>query len=131
MLRLHVRCPHCGIGFDDPAHPIDDQPSVLMQAEAGGQRGWIRLSTMYGSYALESEHELPAGEVVGLICRSCGKEMPTKRSCELCEAPMAKMTLASGGAIQVCLRMGCKKHVLEFEDVEGDLQPFVDVQLMD
>lgn len=131
MLRLHVRCPHCGIGFDDPAHPLDDHPSILMQAKTAEQQGWIRLSPLYGSYNLESEHELPDGEVVDLLCRSCGQSMTSRSTCELCGAPMARMKLASGGAIQVCLRIGCKKHLLEFEDVDGDLQPFVDVQLMD
>jgi len=131
MLRLHVQCPHCGVGFDDPEHPIDGKPSILMQAEAQGRRGWIRLSPLYGSYKLESEHEMPEGEVVKLFCHSCGKEMVSTRSCELCEGAMARMRLASGGAIQVCLRIGCKKHLLEFEDVDGELQSFVDVQLMD
>lgn len=131
LLRLHVQCPHCGVSFDDPDNPIDGQPSLLLQTEVKGQRGWIRLSPLYGSYELESEHEMPASEVVKLICPSCDKEMVSTRACELCQAAMARMKLASGGAIQVCLRIGCKKHLLEFEDVDGDLQPFVNVQLMD
>ncbi|NOZ87123.1 MAG: hypothetical protein GXP49_12815 [Deltaproteobacteria bacterium] len=131
MLRLHVGCPHCDTSFNDPSHLIDDFPSILLKMEVDGRKGFIRLSTLYGSYNLESEFPIPQGSLVNLYCRSCGKSLESTRKCDLCGAPMAKMKLASGGYIQVCMRKGCKKHVLEFEDIDGDLQPFVDIQLMD
>jgi len=37
---------------------------------------------------------------------------------------MAAFKLRDGGKIQICSRRGCKKHLLEFQDPESELEAF-------
>jgi NADH-quinone oxidoreductase subunit E len=59
VFPLALGCPHCGHSLLDSAHPIDDHPSVCLTALFDGRRWPVRLSSLYGSYAVESEHEVP------------------------------------------------------------------------
>jgi hypothetical protein len=47
--------------------------------------------------------------------------------CEKCNAKMALMNIEDGGNIQICSRKGCKKHLLEFEDLQTELKAFYNV----
>jgi ssDNA-binding Zn-finger/Zn-ribbon topoisomerase 1 len=49
------------------------------------------------------------------------------RICEKCNAEMVLMEIEDGGNIQICSRKGCKKHLLEFEDLQTELKAFYNV----
>ncbi|MDI6740447.1 MAG: hypothetical protein QME74_08805, partial [Candidatus Edwardsbacteria bacterium] len=130
---LKVKCPVCKKSLMDPRHRLDDQPSVGLEAVLPrlsgvnwGKRGWLRLSSVYGSYAIESEFPIPKDSVARLFCPKCKAELKSTVACELCLAPMIPQMLEEGGRIFICSRRGCRKHFLEFEDVDGALAKFYD-----
>ena len=103
---------------------IDDHPSVKLNIQRGEERGTLRLSSLYGSYHIDSELSVPQGEVVKFFCPHCKAELSGSRNCEKCNAPMIPMKFAQGGTVQICSRRGCKKHLIEFEDLESELRAF-------
>ena len=115
-LQLDVACPECHTSLMDPAHLIDHVPSVRAAIRVGGQRGWLRLSSVYGSYAIESDLEIPQGAIADFQCPDCGSPLSGDEACNLCGAPLVSFRLSSGGQINICARRGCKKHFLEFQN---------------
>jgi hypothetical protein len=97
----------------DPNHPIDEAPSVRVTAAFDGQHGWVRLSSLYGSPAMESEHEIPLDTLVNFFCPHCHAELRGASNCPECGAPMVAMIVRAGGIVQICARRGCKGHMLD------------------
>jgi methionyl-tRNA synthetase len=124
MIQVKVKCPHCGESLMDEEIKIDDRPSVRLNIQWGGERGRLRLSSLYGSYKVDSQLSVPEGEVVKFFCPHCNAELASSRSCEQCHAPMVSMKFAQGGTVQICSRRGCKKHLIEFENLESELRAF-------
>jgi len=124
MIPLKVICPHCKKSLMDEKHKIDGHPSVGIVTECNGKRGWVRLSAIYGSYEVETEHPISQGTVVRFFCPFCAAELKSTRTCEQCGAPMAPMRLVGGGIAEICTRRGCKKHLVEFENIETALKEF-------
>jgi len=108
-----VACSRCNHSLMDPAHPIDGQPSVRVTVSFGGQHGWLRLSSLYGSYAVESEYEIPVDSVVDFFCPHCHAELNSSSRCPECGAPMVSMLVRAGGIVQICARRGCPGHMLD------------------
>ncbi len=108
----------------DRRHKLDGHPSVALTVKLKAKKGWMRLSPLYGSYAIESEFELPAGAALKIFCPKCEAELTSKTSCDKCNAKMVPLLLREGGRVLICARKGCKKHFLEFEDAEEALSKF-------
>ena len=115
VFPVKVRCPRCNHGLMDSDHPIDGQPSIRLTASFGRSHCWIRLSSLYGSYHVESEFEIPEDTVVQCFCPHCHAELVAGWNCAVCGAPMIPMVIHSGGMVQVCSRRGCREHMLDVD----------------
>ena len=114
---LHnVSCSRCNHGLMDPDHPIDGSPSIRVTVSFERKHGWLRLSSLYGSYAVESEYPIRTDDLVDFFCPHCHAELKGASTCPLCSAPMVSMFVRAGGIVQVCSRRGCKGHMLDLED---------------
>ena len=124
MIQVNVKCPHCGKSLMDEDVKIDGHPSVRVMISYENKSGFLRLSSLYGSYNVESEIFVPQEKIAQFFCPHCKAELKSTRICELCRASMVPLNFASGGVIQICSRRGCKKHLIEFEKLETELLAF-------
>ena len=115
IFPVEVRCPRCNHSLMDSDHPIDGQPSIRLTASFGRHHCWIRLSSLYGSYHIESKFEIPDDTVVHCFCPHCHADLITGWNCAVCGAPMIPMLIHGGGMIQVCSRRGCREHMLDVD----------------
>lgn len=113
IFPVKLRCPHCNHSLLDPNYLIDDYPSIRLTASFGRKHGWIRLSSLYGSYNMKSEYEIPIDTIVNFFCPHCHAELISASSCPLCNAPMVPMIIYGGGMVQICSRRGCKNHMMD------------------
>jgi len=118
QINIAVKCPACGASLMNEDHQIDGLPAVRLQAKVGPQIGFVYLSQIYGSY---KKHFVDVDEEDGLIadfsCPNCDQAFPVEGICE-CKAPMIGLQLQVGGMIKFCSRNGCRRHSLEFEDID-------------
>ena len=112
---LTVSCSRCNHSLMDPDHPIDGSPSIRVTASFERKHGWLRLSSLYGSFTVESEYPIRTDTVLDLFCPHCHTELKGASSCPLCSAPMVSMIVRAGGIVQICSRRGCKGHMLDLE----------------
>ena len=124
MIQVNVKCPVCGKSLMDDSHKIDNCPSIAVNLVFGKKKGAMYLSSLYGSYNIDIKVPCPVGKVSKFYCPHCKEELKASRTCEVCDAPMVGFSFKEGGAIQICSRMGCKKHLVEFEDPELELRMF-------
>lgn len=113
VFPVEVRCPRCNHSLMDPAFPIEDHPSVRVTISFGACHGWLRLSSLYGSFTIVSEYETPADTVCHFFCPHCHAELLGATSCMECAAPMVPMVIEGGGIVQICSRRGCRGHLLD------------------
>jgi len=113
IFPVSVNCSRCNHSLMDPDHPIDDAPSIRITASFERKHGWLRLSSLYGSYSLDCEYEIPADTVVHVFCPHCHAELKGTSDCPDCGAPMISLIVRGGGIVQVCARRGCKGHMLD------------------
>jgi NADH:ubiquinone oxidoreductase subunit E len=113
VFPIVVSCPRCNHSLMDPEHPIDHQPSIRVTVSFGREHGWLRLSSLYGSQAIESEYDIPMDTVVNFFCPFCHAELASAWNCPDCGAPMIPMVVRGGAIAQVCSRRGCKGHMLD------------------
>jgi NADH-quinone oxidoreductase subunit E len=109
---LTVSCPRCNHSLMDPWHHIDDAPSVRMTVSLNQRHGWLRLSAVWGSYAVESEYPIRTDTVVDFFCPHCHTALKSTSMCPLCRAPMVSMVVPAGGMVEICSRRGCEGHML-------------------
>jgi len=112
---LTVCCSRCNHSLMDPDHLIDGSPSVRVTVSFERKHGWLRLSSLYGSFTVESEYPIRTDTVLDIFCPHCHAELKGASSCPLCGAPMVSMIVRAGGMVQVCSRRGCKGHMLDLE----------------
>ena len=112
---LTVSCSRCNHSLMDPHHPLDGSPSIRVTVSFERKHGWLRLSSLYGSFAVESEYPIRTDEIVDFFCPHCHAELKGASSCPLCGAPMVAMIVRAGGMVQICSRRGCKGHMLDLE----------------
>jgi methionyl-tRNA synthetase len=124
VIQVNVKCPHCGKSFMEEGHKIDGHPSVKLLIEHEKKKGSLHLSSLYGSYNIETEVFVPEKRIAQFFCPHCQAELKSTRLCELCQAPMVAMNFEGGGIIQICSRRGCKKHLIEFGNLESELSAF-------
>ena len=127
MIQLNVECPHCKHSLLDDAHIIDGHPSAYLLFECEGKKGELYLSSVYGSYTSKIPSFVSEGDILTLFCPFCNASLMSNRKCDKCNAQMVLMNIEDGGKIQICSRKGCKKHFLEFEDLETELKAFYNV----
>jgi NADH-quinone oxidoreductase subunit E len=108
-----VNCSRCNHSLMEPDHLIDGCPSIRVTMSFERKHGWLRLSSLYGSYSLESEYEIPMNMVLDIFCPHCHAELKGASDCPDCGAPMVSMIVRGGGIVQVCSRRGCKGHMLD------------------
>ncbi len=113
IFPVKVRCPYCNHSLLDPNYLIDGYPSVRLTTSFGRKHGWIRMSSLYGSYNYKSEHEIPIDTIIHNFCPHCHNEMVSASFCPLCNAPMVPMVIYGGGLIKICSRRGCKNHMID------------------
>jgi NADH-quinone oxidoreductase subunit E len=117
IFPVEVSCPLCNHSLMDPAHLIDDYPSIRITVSFERKHGWLALSSLYGSYHINSEYEIPLNTIINNFCPHCHGELITASNCVECVAPMVPMIVRGGGMIQVCSRRGCKSHMLDLNGV--------------
>jgi NADH-quinone oxidoreductase subunit E len=116
VFPVEVFCARCNRSLMDPDHPIEGYPSVRVTISFGRKHGWLRLSSLYGSFTIESEDEIPENTVLNIFCPTCHAELAGATDCPLCGAPMVPLIVRGGGMVQICSRRGCHSHLL---DVSG------------
>jgi NADH-quinone oxidoreductase subunit E len=113
IFPVEVSCARCNHSLMDPRHPIDNHPSIRVTVSFGNKHGWLAISSLYGSYNVESEHEIPSETIVHVFCPHCHAELIGATKCGECGAPMVPMIVRGGGIVQICSRRGCKGHILD------------------
>jgi NADH-quinone oxidoreductase subunit E len=117
IFPVEVSCARCNHSLMDPQHVIDGHPSIRATVSFGNKHGWLALSSLYGSYKVASEYEIPIDEVVHVFCPHCHAELIGGGRCGDCGAPMVPMIVRSGGVVQICARRGCRGHMLDLGGV--------------
>ncbi len=117
VFPLELKCPRCNHSLMDLNHPIDKHASIKITVSFGRKHGWLRLSSMYGSFNIESEYEILNGTIVNCFCPHCNGTLTDTATCPECEAHMITMQVRGGSMLQVCSRHGCKGHMLEVNNV--------------
>jgi NADH-quinone oxidoreductase subunit E len=116
IFPVEVCCARCNRSLMDYQHLVEKHPSVRVTISFERKHGWLRLSSLYGSYTIESEHPIPDDIVVNFFCPHCHAELAGAADCPLCSAPMVPLIVRSGGMIQICSRRGCKSHMLDVSE---------------
>ena len=117
VFPIEVHCSRCNHSLMDLNHLIDGYPSVQVTVSFGDKHGRLGLSCLYGSYAFESEYEIPIETVVHFFCPHCHAELIGSWNCVECGAPMVPMIVRQGGMVQICSRRGCRGHMLDVNGV--------------
>ncbi|MFH1023829.1 MAG: NAD(P)H-dependent oxidoreductase subunit E [Planctomycetota bacterium] len=113
IFPVEASCARCNHSLMDPEHRVDGHPSIRVTVSCVGRHGWIRLSALYGSYTIESEHPIPQDALVQLFCPHCHTEFIGASACAECGAAMIVIKVGSKGVVYVCSRRGCKGHRLD------------------
>jgi NADH-quinone oxidoreductase subunit E len=113
VFPVEVSCSKCNHSLLNSHHLIDGHPSISVTISFDGFHGWLRLSSLYGSYNTESEYEAPEEGLVHFYCPHCSAEMIGALDCPECSVRMVPMIVKGGGIIQICPRRGCKGHLLD------------------
>jgi hypothetical protein len=111
----------------DETYKIDGHPSARLLFEGKVKKDELYLSSLYGSHNSKIPSFICEGDTLILSCPWCKASLMSTRICEKCNAHMVLMDIEDGGNIQICSRKGCKKHILEFEDLGTELKAFYNV----
>ena len=121
---VNLKCPFCGKSFMDKEHLVDSKPGIHVKIKFDNQEGDLGLSSIYGSYEIISDIDLPMKAIVLFFCPHCNADLRGNRLCDRCNAPMVVFKSVTGSHVQICSRRGCKKHLVEFENLEDELLSF-------
>ena len=113
VFGVSVSCPSCNRSLMTREHLLDGHPMVRVTVSFGRQHGWMRLSSLYGDYRIQSEYEIPHGEIAQFFCTRCHAVLNSRRLCPNCDAPTITLLVRGGGTVQFCSRRGCKEHLLD------------------
>ena len=125
-LKVQLKCPFCRQSLMDEEKIIDDLPSIKVFIQFHDKKGFLYLSSIYGSYTISSEIHIPLNEIVLFFCPHCRSSLLTNNLCEKCHVPMAAFELQQGGKVQICSKRGCKKHMIEFSNLSQEISTFYD-----
>ncbi len=124
MINLSLKCPHCRKSLMDKSKKLGGHPSVAVKLTYAGKNSPLYLSSVYGSYEVETDINVPIGKIAGFRCPHCKADLKSLRKCDICGAQMVAFDLKEGGQVQICSRRGCKKHILEFENPDKEIEAF-------
>ncbi|KAF0127750.1 MAG: hypothetical protein FD189_296 [Elusimicrobia bacterium] len=124
MMSVSVKCPHCGKSLMDLSKKLNGKPAIAVRLTYAGKNAPLYLSSLYGSYDVETALPMPLNKIAGFRCPQCKADLKSTRKCDVCSAQMVAFDLKQGGQVQICARRGCKKHILEFQDPNNELQAF-------
>jgi NADH-quinone oxidoreductase subunit E len=113
VFPLEVSCARCNRTLMDSGQHLDGHPAIRVTIAFGDKHGWLLLSSLYGSYTIESQYPIPVEEVVNFFCPHCHAELRGAGDCLMCGAPMVPMIVRGGGVLQICARRGCRAHRLD------------------
>jgi len=113
IFPVEVSCARCNHSLMDPEHPVDGHPSIRVTVAYNHVHEHIWLSSLYGSYNVESEHGIPADSVADFFCPHCHAHLAGSSNCPECRMPMVPMIVRGGGIVQICSRRGCRGHILD------------------
>ncbi|MFC1729617.1 NAD(P)H-dependent oxidoreductase subunit E [candidate division KSB1 bacterium] len=114
IFPIEVSCPRCNHKLMDKNFFIDGHPSIKITISFNRKHGWMRVSSLYGSYNVESEYSIPHNTLLHIFCPHCHQELSGASECPECHnAQMVPMIVQGGGIVQVCPRRGCKGHMLD------------------
>jgi len=113
IFPVQVACARCNHSLMDSEHTVDGHPSIRVTGAWNGAHGHIWLSSLYGSYNVEAEREIPSGTVADFFCPHCHAHLTGSSNCPECQTPMIPMIVRGGGIVQICSRRGCKGHILD------------------
>lgn len=113
VFSVEVSCSRCNHSLMDTEHLIDGYPSIRVTVSVGQQHGWLVLSSLYGSYNVSSEFEIPKSIIAHFFCPYCHTELIGAFNCPECSAPMIPVIVPGGGVVQFCSRSACKGHMLD------------------
>jgi NADH-quinone oxidoreductase subunit E len=120
VFPVEVSCARCNHSLMDDRQLIDGYPVIRITVSFGDKHGWFALSSIYGSYHICSEFEIPKDTVVQIFCPHCHSELIGGTKCVECGAPMVPMIVRAGGVVQICSRRGCKGHLLDLGETAID-----------
>lgn len=116
---LDVVCPFCHHSLMDEKVEINGFASVRLNIRSeANEKGTIYLCAAYECFDHKKDLPVKEGEILGLCCPHCHEELLTSETCQVCGAPMADLSLASGGFVRICSRLGCFNHFLTLSDQE-------------
>jgi len=107
LLLLEVTCPNCRSLLTR-----GQQVPLGIRRVKTGEDGEIRLSALFGDYAVETDLAIAEGETAEFRCPFCEQSLMVETACKLCGAPVASLNLQGGGSIEFCSRRGCRGHAL-------------------
>ena len=113
IFPVEVSCSRCNHSLMDPENPLDGFPSIRVTQSFGHLHGWLRLSSLYGSYHSTAEYEVPSAAVIQLFCPHCHTELIGATDCPECGVRMVPMIVRGGGVVQICPRRDCRGHILD------------------
>ena len=113
IIPIEVSCPRCNHSLMKPEHPVDKQPCIHITVSLKRKHGWLRLSSLYGSYNFEAEFEIPFDAAANFFCPHCHEDLVGSSECPECGAKMILMIVRGGGTVQICPKRGCKGHLLD------------------
>lgn len=116
VFPLDVACTKCNHSLIDTDTYVDSHPSIRFVISFARKHGSLRLSALYGSDTIQTDHKIPMEMVCDFFCPHCHGQLGGGNDCTKCGAPMIPMSVRGGGILQVCSRRGCDKHRL---DVDG------------
>jgi NADH-quinone oxidoreductase subunit E len=117
VFPIETACARCNHSLMDSDHRLDGAPPIRVSIAFGQTHGWLLLSSVYGSYNIHSEHEIPIDTAVDFFCPHCHAELTGYSKCIDCGASMVPMIIRGGGILQVCSRRGCQAHRLDLDGV--------------
>ncbi|MCP4568810.1 MAG: NAD(P)H-dependent oxidoreductase subunit E [FCB group bacterium] len=117
IFPVEVSCSHCNHSLMDPEFILDRHPGIRVTISFGNKHGWLVLSSLYGSYRVQSLHKIPDDTIVNVFCPHCHAELIGGAKCLECGASMVPMIVRGGGVVQICSRRGCKGHMLDLSGV--------------
>lgn len=117
VFPVEVYCARCNHSLMDHQHPLEGHPAVRVTISFGRRHGCLWLSSLWGSYTIDSDHEIPEDTVANFFCPHCHAELAGATDCPICSAPMVPLIVRGGGMVQICSRRGCRSHMLDLDGV--------------
>jgi NADH-quinone oxidoreductase subunit E len=115
VFPVEVSCPRCNHSLMDKSHYIDGHPSIRVTVSFEMKSGWLRLSSLFGSFAVDFEYPIPDEAVTQFFCPHCHGELSGGAACDRCGAPKVPLFVRGGGIVQICSRRGCRGHLLDLK----------------